>query len=230
MARLVKDAALATRNSRRDLKISSEPYWRALDKGLSIGYRRRATGGSWIARRYTEAGGYKKHKLGLADDYQDADGIKTMDFSQAQAAARDWSEREVRIEAGLEEKIDGAYTVKQAMSDYIAYQTRRGKIVKTTEYNIDAHILPVLGDIELAKLSTRKISDWQYKLASTPARLRKAKAATNQPTRTASEDPDVMRQRQSTANRILTTLKAALNHAWKDGKAASKDAWSKAKP
>ena len=36
---------------------------------------------------------------------------------------------------------------------------------------------------------------------------------------------DVVRRRRSTANRILTILKAALNHAHREGKCASDDAW-----
>ena len=39
-----------------------------------------------------------------------------------------------------------------------------------------------------------------------------------------------MRKRRATANRILTVLKAALNHAWKSGHVASDDAWRRVKP
>jgi integrase len=43
-------------------------------------------------------------------------------------------------------------------------------------------------------------------------------------------DADTTRQRRSTANRVLTVLKAALNHAYHEGKVASDDAWRKVKP
>ena len=39
-----------------------------------------------------------------------------------------------------------------------------------------------------------------------------------------------MRRRQSTANRVLTILKAALNYARHEGKIASDDAWEQVKP
>ena len=39
-----------------------------------------------------------------------------------------------------------------------------------------------------------------------------------------------MRRRRSSANRVLTILKAALNHAFHDGKVASDAAWRKVKP
>ena len=43
-----------------------------LEQGLHLGYRRRTTGGSWIARRRNDEGIYREAKLGLADDLQDA--------------------------------------------------------------------------------------------------------------------------------------------------------------
>jgi integrase len=42
--------------------------------------------------------------------------------------------------------------------------------------------------------------------------------------------PDGVRKRRATANRVLTILKAALNHAWKAGHVASDDAWRRVKP
>jgi hypothetical protein len=51
MARTVREATLATRSARLRLAIASKPYWRVIEQGLHLGYRRRATGGTWIARR-----------------------------------------------------------------------------------------------------------------------------------------------------------------------------------
>src|SRR5262249_45168052 len=48
--------------------------------------------------------------------------------------------------------------------------------------------------------------------------------------RRAETGPDAIRKRRATANRILTVLKAALNHAWKAGHVASDDAWRRVKP
>jgi integrase len=47
--------------------------------------------------------------------------------------------------------------------------------------------------------------------------------------REAATGPDAIRKRRATANRILTVLKAALNHAWKAGHVASDDAWRRVK-
>jgi hypothetical protein len=40
MARTVRDAKLETRTARLRLPIRSEPYWRGLEKGFALGYRR----------------------------------------------------------------------------------------------------------------------------------------------------------------------------------------------
>ena len=90
MARTVRDTALATRSARLRLAPRAKPYWRLLEQGLHLGYRRRATGGTWIARRRDSNGTYNEEKLGLADDLQDANGVSILDFTQAQRAARTW--------------------------------------------------------------------------------------------------------------------------------------------
>ncbi len=97
MARTVREANLGTRSPRLRLAVVSKPYWRVLKQGLHLGYRRRATGGTWIARRRSERGTYHEAKLGLADDLQDANGQTVFDFTQAQRAARTWCANELRL-------------------------------------------------------------------------------------------------------------------------------------
>src|SRR5712691_5806620 len=95
MARTVRDAKLETRAARDRLPPRANPYWRTIvPKQLHLGYRRRRKGepGWWIARRYLgiDAGGagrYASETLGLADDFQDADGERVLSFGQAQAVA-----------------------------------------------------------------------------------------------------------------------------------------------
>ena len=52
MGRLVRDANLSTREARKRLKPRSKPYWRLLEHGRHIGYRKTRSGGSWLARLY----------------------------------------------------------------------------------------------------------------------------------------------------------------------------------
>ncbi len=44
------------------------------------------------------------------------------------------------------------------------------------------------------------------------------------------DDSDAVKARRATANRILTTLKVALNHAYHERKGVSNEAWDKVKP
>jgi hypothetical protein len=62
MARTVRDAKLDTRAARLRLAIRPEPYWRTIEKGLALGYRRRASGGTWLTRRWAAASRYVEHK------------------------------------------------------------------------------------------------------------------------------------------------------------------------
>jgi hypothetical protein len=88
MARLIRDAKLETRTARTRLPIGPKPYFRRLEIGFHLGYRRLSNGGTWIARRFAEDGRYRESRLGLADDTQDADGASVFDYGQAQKAAR----------------------------------------------------------------------------------------------------------------------------------------------
>jgi integrase len=69
-----------------------------------------------------------------------------------------------------------------------------------------------------------RIVAWHQKIAETPPRLRTKPGAT-QRYREADSSAEAVRRRRSTANRVLTILKAALNHAHHEGKCASDDAW-----
>src|ERR1700760_2244816 len=88
MARSVRDAALVTRSARLRLSARTKPYWRLLAQGLHLGSRRRATGGSWIARRRDDNGNYHEEKLGRADDLQDADDASILS-SRRRSARRE---------------------------------------------------------------------------------------------------------------------------------------------
>jgi integrase len=94
----------------------------------------------------------------------------------------------------------------------------------------NAHVLPALGKLEVAKLTPARLRKWHEELAEQPAR-RRTRRGVKQRHRDASDDPDSMRARRATANRNLTVLKAALNHAWQGGQITGSDeAWRKVKP
>jgi integrase len=120
--------------------------------------------------------------------------------------------------------------VADAVADYFtAYERRGGKAVYHARRVAETHILPTLGATLVAKLTAKKIEDWHHGLAEKPA-LARSTPGRKPNHRKADKSADGIRKRRSTANRILTVLKAALNHAWKAGHLASDDAWRRVKP
>jgi integrase len=231
MARTVREAALATRSARLRLPVQTKPYWRVIEQGLHLGYRRRATGGTWIARRRDEHGMYREIKIGLADDLQDANGDGILDFSQGQRAARSWWMNQQRLASGLTPPNSGPYTVARAMADYLEdYRRRGGKASDSIESVARQNILSELGDVLVGKLTTRRLLDWHRAIAERPRRWRCRTGAKANLAAFDRKDAEAVRRRRATANRVLTYLKAALNHAWRAGLVPSDDAWRRVKP
>jgi integrase len=199
---------------------------------LHLGYRRTKTGGgSWTARRFLGGGKYAERGLGLADDLQEADGATVLTFSDAQGKARVWWKTAERAELGLA-PVDGPYTVGRALDAYFADRERRGsKGLAKDRAAARARILPALGDVELAKLTTKRIRDWHTGLATAPKLVRTSRIVKKAQKRRAvdAKDADAVRARRATANRTLTVLKAALNHAFHDGRIVTDEAWRKVK-
>jgi len=231
MARTVRDAALTTRSARSRLAVRTKPYWRVIEQGLHLGYRRRSTGGTWIARRRGEHGAYHESKIGLADDLQDANGDSILDFSQAQRAARHWWTNQLRLASGIDPPNSGPYTVARAIADYIEdYRHRGGRASNSIESVARQNILNGLGDVLVVKLTTRRLLDWHRGIAERPRRWRSRPGGKANLAAFDRKDPEAVRRRRATANRVLTYLKAALNHAWRSGIVPSDDAWRRVKP
>jgi integrase len=234
MARTVRDARLETRAARDRLKPQPKPYWRTvIPQLLHLGYRRRKGGtpGWWVCRRYTPALGksgspYRVETIGLADDYADADGDHVLSFAQAQ-------ERAVERQ-NASQGPHGPLTVAEAMAGYVRYLKAERKTAVDAERRAETLILPELGAVNVADLTTDQIIRWRDALANKPARLRTRKGE-KQKYRSAPSTGDdhadeVRRQRRATVNRTLTILKAALNRAFEHGLVPDDVAWRRVKP
>jgi integrase len=231
MARAVRNAKISTRSARARLPARREPYWTTISEGCALGYRSGTKGGTWIAKfRNDETEQRHYEALGAADDARDPDGISVFSFIQAQEKARAFFHRKAREGAGDMAPHDGPYTVANAIADYLkAYERRGGKALYHARRVAETHILPTLGGTPIPRLTAKKIEDWHHGLAEKPA-LARTKSGEEPNYRKADKTTDGIRKRRSTANRILTVLKAALNHAWKAGHAPSDDAWRRTKP
>jgi integrase len=153
--------------------------------------------------------------LGLADDFDDANGDNILTFAQAQEKARAW----VAPDSASREPT----TVADVMAAYLVHLEKDSKSTEDARSSARAHILPALGKVKVAELTTKAISQWHKNLAETPARVRSAIGAA--PQFKTGDDPEAPRRRRNTANRVLSVLKAALNlaHKGKQGPAPWRD-------
>jgi integrase len=225
MARTVRDAKLETRTARAALKPSGKPYFRAIDEGLHLGYRKGQTAGKWVMRRYLDKGAYVVEPIGAADDTIDPDGSAVLSFAQAQAIARQRFVERKRVAAG-QPAIGRPYAVADAISDYLTWMEQNRKSARDTRWRADALILPELGGAACSKLTTKMLREWHKALTKVSPRVRTPKGKPQRFSEVEADDPEeAARRRRSTANRTLTILKAALNHAWREQKITSDAAW-----
>jgi integrase len=214
MARRVRDSNLDTREARRKLKAGGKPYWRAIGKGLHIGYRKGKASGVWVVRHYLGKQNYQLETIAEADDVLDANGKDVLDFWQAQEVAR-------KTRPGARR---GAYTVKDAVEGYLDRLEGRPSW-QDTKKRLEAFVLPAFGDKKVSELDADELRKWHREIAKTPARARTKRGAEQAYRDSDLADPETQRKRQASANRCLGLLKAALNLAWREKKVESNDAW-----
>lgn len=226
MARQVRDSKLERKSNRKDLPARPKAYWTEIvPNEIMLGYRKRKAGlpGKWLVRRYGGANGrgggkYTIATIALADDYADANGSTILSYGEAQARVQD-------------NVLPGApITVRAAMASYIEYLRSRGRPTKDPEQRANALILPVLGDKLVDDLTSDDIRKWIADYAERPALIRPKASGERKARPALNGDREAIRRRQSSANRLLTILKAALNLAFNEGRVNSNLAWARVKP
>jgi hypothetical protein len=109
-----------------------------------------------------------------------------------------------------------------AIDDYLAHRRRhKPKGVAADQSSATARILPELGDIEVAKLTAKRVEKWQDALASAPRLVRSGRGAKRAERSLDEDDEDQVRKRRATAKRVFTVLKSALNFAFSKSRVAS---------
>jgi integrase len=230
MARKLRDASLDSKAARAELKPRGKPYYRVIDPGLHIGYRklrgyqrRPQPAGRWVVRRYIGEQAYKVEILATADDLSDANGTTVLNFWQAVTAARG------KVQAGSVSSSN--YTVGDAVAEYLEWFDRNRKSAVDSRKRAEAFILPELGRLKVKDLTAERIRGWLDDLADRPARIRsKQSAEAKQHHKAKPHDAESKRKRRSSANRVLTILKAALNRAFREDKVSSDAAWRRVEP
>jgi integrase len=221
MAGTVQRAELSSRTARNRLKRGRQPHWQALVRGrVHLGYQcwKGEPAGRWVLRRYIGNRKYRVETLGVADDATKADGIAVLNFEQAEAKAR------AKVETPASGKIE-RITVRQALQRYIEHKRTLEQPVNDVTSRSTVHILPSLGNYVVAELTAEQLRRWLATMAAAPAQ-RRPKGGKPQYREAASSDDEV-RARRASANRVLTMLKAALNHAYDEGHVVNRDAWGR---
>ena len=224
-------SVLSSRTSRLELPASDAPEWEVISPGVRLGYRRgrgtQARGGAWLAASRSPTGNRIQTKLGQADDVAPAGTAGVLTHDQARDAARAWAKT---LRAGAE--ASPALTVNEVLDRYFEAKSAEGmKSLYDARSRAKMHIRPKLGSTRLVDLSVDKLRRWRDSMVAAPKRLRTGKHAAKQNTVAVDlTDPEVARRRRDTANRTLTTLKAALNWAREHRLHDDDTAWKLVKP
>lgn len=229
-----------------------------LQSGRYVIYQRpkNLAAGAWLARWMDLATKKQKQtRLGTADDFMDANGAEILTFDQAQRKAEAWfqeCDKEASRASEGAPSHEGPFTVSDALTAYFADARRRGvRGLDRDERRANIWIFPLLGSLEVKRLTRERIEKWLEEMA-TSARKVRSKAPRPEgahvptprefkvprppkPEKKAPEPPatdDEKRARRDSANRVLTVLKAALNFALdrKMPVGTSGEAWKLVKP
>jgi len=220
MPRAIQDARIQTRTAREKLRPSPTPYYRELEPGVHVGYRKGKRAGKWTVRTLV-GDKYQTTTLGTADDAAEADGVKVLTWAQAVEIARDTARQSVATHEG---RRLGPYSVADAVGDYLEWLREQGRNMKDPEQRL-ARIRAALGEHNLADLTRDQVKTWHKGIATSAPLVRGGGRR-----KVDLSDPEVQRRRKDTANRLLNDLKACLNHAFKEGKVRHDTEWRAVKP
>jgi hypothetical protein len=190
MPQKLKAPSLETRNARLKLPIIAKPRFVKVAPGASLGYRRNRAAGAWVLRQADGKRGNHLKNIGLADDFDSADGTTIMDFWQAQERARELARTELASVANPTsppiELLVRRLTMPAALEIYEKDLVVRGGDLANAS-RLRGHLPPDLVDKAIGEITAGEFLLWRAALAGklSPAGV----------------------------NRLMTIAKAMLNHA-----------------
>jgi integrase len=204
---------ISTAEARSRLPVRREPYWIELVPGTAIGYAKGARDVSWFVRQRV-AGAYRKQRIGTPDDGIKADGAVVLSYAQAvkQATTMQLDERKP-----LPRHYSDGLTLNQVFDDYIDQRQvtpggRFNRVMPASTADMskqvwERHARNDIGAKLVTGLDAKAMRKWHAGMATLAPTVRGKVQAFDQ------TDPEQVRSRRATANRILTMAKAALTWA-----------------
>jgi integrase len=217
VARNPRDHRLETREKRLKLAQAKEPYWRQLVPGTFLGYYRGARGSAWIVRQRSGKG-YAAQRLGIADDHAPADGDVVLSYTQAVKRA---TEAQVEKRAPAPKHYGDGLTLNQVVDSYLEGRQstpggRSGRVMPASTAKVSAlswgrYGRQSIGQQLVTAIDAKALRAWHTGIAGQAASIRGKAQAFDK------ADPEQVRARRATANRVLTIAKAALRYARNTG-------------
>lgn len=207
-----RDNRFESRDARAKLKPKKEPYWRQIVPGTFLGLAKGSKGASWIVRQ-RQGVGYVSKRLGVPDDFATADGEVVLSYSQAVRMATD-SQLQQRQPAPRHYR-DGE-TLNALVDRYIAHRSvtpggRTGRVMSKRSADATTKLwrrnAGDIGERLVTALDAKTLRAWHRAIAASPPTAR-GHVMPFDPS-----DPEQLRARQESANRVLTIPKAALQLA-----------------
>jgi integrase len=195
LPRHIRSSQLETPTARVRRPISSKPIFIRVSPGVSLGYRRNRTAGSWVVRVADGQRGNWTERIGAADDFENADGALILTYWQAQdrARARAAEANGSELAASTPKR---RLKVADAVDRYeMDLKSRRGDPGNAGRLR---HHLGILSEKAIDELTATELRDWRNGL--------------------------VGKLVPATVNRIATCLKAALNLV-ADDQGTNRSAW-----
>ena len=158
MPRRTREAKLETRSARLRLPVAKKPVFVKIGRGVGLGYRRNMTSGTWVIR-VTRGGKDWAKAIGMADDFDQADGITVLDFWQAQ----DWARAAASEGRARDGSDDRPLTISGALDRYTAdLKIREGDTANVAR--VRKHLSAGLAAKSIILVTARDLLAWRDSL------------------------------------------------------------------
>ena len=236
MPRQPRNSKIDTREARLKLQPSKRAYTHRIVPGLFLGYRKGSSksAGSWIMKCLIQGTKrYSEKRIGLADDNFDSDDENILSFKEAVSKAQQLAS----VDEKTPENDNPELSVEQCLDNYLEHYCASREESKTKQMTNKVNRIkrhPMLQGKLVTELRAEDITRWHHSLVKEKLLRGHGRGgkttAMPVPAKDTPEYSEYLRRRKCTANNVLSTLRAALNHAWRLEQIKSNDAWMRVKP